>query len=570
MRLGLVLATIGLTQPGSLQAQEPKDSVEIHRAAQAAQVRFERRRRDYLPIRDGAPPDACDEVIGRFCFTYGDRDSIEVPPADSAPVTRARDQLVTELANASRALPGDHWIAGQRVRYLAEDRRGAEAATAALACRPAADWWCLALLGYAYHAGGAYAAAESAYDRALAAMPRDERCRWTDLTMLLDEPVEGYQRATCGAQDSMARRFWWLADPLVIVPGNDRLTEHYSRWVMNRLQADAVSPWGYGWTPDLRQILIRFGWPAGWARSRQSGVDDGWAVSASFQEPERAYEPRARFVTHPETIAPGTWTLIPDRPTGGFVPEYVLRLDTLPSQVALFRRDEAFVVVAGYDLSQDSVAPDVAIHAGLSLSGGPDGPVRVAPERAKARARGVLTLETPPVPGLLSLEALAPDARRAGRQRYWLPLAPLTAGRLAVSDLLLLTRGDSLPRTLETAIPLARPTTALSPQVAGLYWEVYGLGPGTTPFSVGLTVVRESVGFFRRAARALGLGGERPQVRLAWDDVYRPGTATSGASLALDLSGANPGRYTIRLAITAAGDSAVTQRQITITDGGTP
>lgn len=541
--------------------------MEIHRAARASQARFERRRLDYLPWYDGSSSDPCDEIIGRYCFRYGDRDSVYEPPPDSEPVVRGRDQLITELSNASRTLPGDQWIAGQRVRYLAEAGRGAEAEPAAMACRPAGDWWCLALLGYAYHAAGSYATADSAFAAALLTMPRDERCRWTDLSALLDGPLDGYRDAPCEARDSVARRFWWLADPLFIVPGNERRTEHYSRWVMNRLQAGAVSPWGYSWSSDQRQILIRFGWPAGWARPRRTGggLPDEWAVSASFREPQRAYEPPARFVTSPEAIRPGSWTLVPERPRGGFVPAYATRLDSLRYQVAVFRREEGAVVIAGYDLLQDSVAAETPVRAALSLSSGPDSPVRATAGRATARARGVLTLETPAVAGLLSLEALAPDARRAGRQRFWLPLAPRPAGRLAVSDVLLLSRADSLPRALDDAAPLANPSTTVPAGIVGLYWEVYGLGLGATPYSVGLTVVRESIGFFRRAARAVGLAaGERPQVRLGWTEVSRPDAGTTGTSVALDLSSARPGRYTLRLSVSVRGDSAVTERHLTI------
>lgn len=133
-----------------------------------------------------------------------------------------------------------------------------------------------------------------------------------------------------------------------------------------------------------------------------------------------------------------------------------------------------------------------------------------------------------------------------------------------MSDVLLLSRDDSLPRSLEEAAPLARPSTVVGPGSVGLYWEVYGLGPGATPFSIGLTVVRESVGFLRRAAEAIGLaGGQRPQVRLGWEEVSPPGAVT-GSALALDLSAAKPGRYTLRLAVSARGDSAVTERPLII------
>ncbi len=564
MRFTTFAALLAVVSAGDAAAQVDADSTRIHRDAQRAQNRFERLRLGFLPPDDGPSSGPCDEYVGRFCFRYGDRDEVYEPPPDSEPLVALRTRLLDELADAARALPGDGWIAGQRVRYLIEARRPGEAAAAAEACRPPGYWWCLALRGYARHAAGAYAAADSAYAAALAGMPDDERCRWTDLGKLLDGSPLNYRRLPCAARDSIERRFWWLADPLDLVPGNERRTEHYSRWVMNQLQDDAVSPWGYAWTDDLREILIRFGWPAGWARARQSfGAADDWAVSATFRAPARAFEPPARFVETPEAIEAGQWSLVPAHPRGGYLPAYATRIDSLVAQVAVFRRGTGLVIVAGYDLSQDSVPPDAPAQAALFAAAAPG--ASGAHHVVHGTARGVVSLVAPGTPGLLSLEALAPAQRRAGRLRYWLqePPAP-AAGRPALSDLLLLSRADSLPHSLDAAAPLARASSVVSAGPVGLYWEVYGLGPGLQPYSVGLTVVRESAGFLRRAARAIGLAGpDRPQIRLSWDDLAQPGAA-EGSSLALDLAGSRPGRYTIRLSVTAGGDSTTTARAITI------
>src|SRR5918995_180148 len=59
----------------------------------------------------------------------------------------------------------------------------------------------------------------------------------------------------------------WLADPLYSLPGNDLRTEHYARHTMALLLQDASNPYGIVWGDDMRELLIRFGWPAHWARS---------------------------------------------------------------------------------------------------------------------------------------------------------------------------------------------------------------------------------------------------------------------------------------------------------------
>src|SRR2546426_2125272 len=48
------------------------------------------------------------------------------------------------------------------------------------------------------HVAGDYAGADSAYRSALRDMPRDERCRWTDVSLLLDgELARRYRRLPC-------------------------------------------------------------------------------------------------------------------------------------------------------------------------------------------------------------------------------------------------------------------------------------------------------------------------------------------------------------------------------------
>src|SRR5438552_461639 len=79
-----------------------------------------------------------------------------------------------------------------------------------------------ALVGYTAHAAEDYLAAEAAYDRALLAMSPEQRCRWTDVTLLLPAAPAAYRALDCVARDSVERRFWWLADPLYLTPGNER------------------------------------------------------------------------------------------------------------------------------------------------------------------------------------------------------------------------------------------------------------------------------------------------------------------------------------------------------------
>src|SRR2546426_5521256 len=93
------------------------------------------------------------------------------------------------------------------------------------------------------HVAGDYAGADSAYRIALRDMPRDERCRWTDVSLLLDgELARRYRRLPCDERGAFEERLWWLAQPLYSLSGNDRRSEHLARATMARIEQDARSP----------------------------------------------------------------------------------------------------------------------------------------------------------------------------------------------------------------------------------------------------------------------------------------------------------------------------------------
>src|SRR5437016_13133585 len=116
--------------------------------------------------------------------------------------------------SAGASLPGDEWIAGQRVRYLLEDSQPRLAAQVLEQCR-AVRSWCEALGGLVQHASGEFAAAESLFSTALADMPEDERCRLSDIAPLLDDKLsDRYRQLDCASRAAFEKRWWWLAQPL--------------------------------------------------------------------------------------------------------------------------------------------------------------------------------------------------------------------------------------------------------------------------------------------------------------------------------------------------------------------
>jgi hypothetical protein len=105
-------------------------------------------------------------------------------------------------------------------------------------------------------------------------MPERERCRWTDMSMLLDERQrKRYGKVGCGRAKRSLHELWWLADPFLAVPGNDRQTEHYSRHVMSRILDGTRAGYDIQWGDDLRELVLRYGWSRYWTVSPTSSMD---------------------------------------------------------------------------------------------------------------------------------------------------------------------------------------------------------------------------------------------------------------------------------------------------------
>src|SRR5205823_14830328 len=190
------LLLLPLVLAGGSQLAAP-DSGAVLNSARRAQAAFESTRRGSLPERPGGWSGVCGQRIGRICYWY-EGDHNDTAPPEPARIREARARLLATLDEAGATLPGDEWIAGQRVRYLLEDSQPARAARVAEQCRAVA-WWCEALAGLVRHVTGDFAAADRAFAASLADMPARERCRWADLPPLLQGGVGArYRRRDCG------------------------------------------------------------------------------------------------------------------------------------------------------------------------------------------------------------------------------------------------------------------------------------------------------------------------------------------------------------------------------------
>lgn len=516
----LLVATVAPLRAGPAQP-DTTDAGAVLREARAAQASFERVRRDHLPWARARPAGECDERIGRFCYWHEvGGDDPWTPPPEPRPVTDARDALLEHLAGAAERVPGDGWIVGQRVRYLVEAERLDTALEVARSCR-ASPWWCRALAGYVHHRAERFGAAEAAFDEAFAAMETDRRETWTDLTPLLRrEARAAWRELGPGARDGFARRFWWIADPLWLVAGNERRSEHFARRVLDRMQEGARSGFDVAWGPDLEEITLRYGWPSGWERVRARTIGLGSTAAASVvgHDPvgARRFAPPFSTVVAPSAHPPDDW-LDAERPRSTYAVPYARSFETLPHQLAIFRRDGEAHVVAAWDASDDSLPGDAEVEAGVVVAADPDARPAVARVHSKASA-GSVDLVVPWAPAVVSVEAVAGGYGIAARARYGLPLPGPAEERPAISDLLLVDVEDELPATLDDAVGRARGSPAVAPgETIGLFWEIYPPGGGPYEADVSVGLIDEEGGFWHGLKAAFGLGDDAADgVALSW------------------------------------------------------
>jgi len=577
-RLGWLLgpmAILGCVATGSATVQVQTsaarpDSARIHRQALGAQKRFERQRRNLLPWKDPSGNEQpCIEVLAarltldgqvRWCVVPGnDRDSSWKPVPTPPEIGVLRREMLVELDSLARLLPGDAWIAGQRVFYLAEDEQWNAALEAAAECQPHAHWFCLGLKGFAAHAGGAEPQAEAWFAASLAAMPDQQRCAWTDVSHLLEGRVRKiYERLPCEARDSLERRFWWLADPLYAVPGNDRRSEHLARHLRAGLQEPSEQTDRFHWGSDLTRVLVRWGWPAEFRRVRtyatlaaeplSPGIDVRWHGWP--------FDPDETLLLRPERADTSHW----EDGRAFYAPPYARSFAGLRHQIARFYRGDSVRVVAGYDMADDSVPAGASVVAGLVLAPSEN----VAPQMhvdSTATPQGTLTVTAPVGSTLLSLEALARAAKRAARYRAWLPLERVQAP--AISDLLLLRDSAATPKTLEQAVDFVRPSNHVRPgESIAIWWELYGVPSRQVAF--GVTLVRPDKSWFREGLEALGLARSNASISLAWDEETPADSGPLGRGLGLRLPLLPPGRYALQVTARVSGQHLVATRELVV------
>jgi hypothetical protein len=529
-------------------------------------------------------------------------------------VRQLRAGVLRLLDSAAVVAPTDAWVLGQRVRLYADQGdfdRAVAIATSECRASPAA---CALLAGFALASGGNWKSAAAAFEFARKEMSQEERCANLDISFLIDARTrDRHGKLACSVKDSIANRFWWLADPLFAQPGNERVAVHLYRRMLVSLRSALDVDEHIDWRPAYgglaaSEMYVRYGLPSvafyhpmehmshnswlGWpykpvnssheyympryhttppydvaASRRPMGPADVADVAPRWDEKHRTFDDEWWPLEHFARTAP------------------LLAMDM---QTAAFRRRGGPLLAVATD-PRSRLISDAALRdytALLFVSQGPGDTVLKASRPAAMTAAGTLPLSIQARPGahIVSAEvvALERDSAAAARARWAVTLPEgldaLPAGQLAMSDAALFAApqsDDALPRSLPGLMERMLPTTTLRVPRVGVFVEMYGIAQGD-PVELTLTVIAdERAGLLRRIGNRLGITDPDGQAFVVrWRD-DQPGTASSAESvggvvvqtrsIVLNLGALSPGKYRLVVGASRPGEAVViTSREFAV------
>lgn len=530
--------------------------------ARGVQDAFERNHRLGLRFYNGGADATCEVPLGRICYWNNNGDV--PPPAERADAKLEREQLLDLLARAQAADPKDDWVNGMRVRYAVEGGFIDMAVEAARACR-STEWWCHALRGLALHNANQHAASSQAFEQALASMPAEQRCAWTDLTMWLDPTEhEKYKALGCEGRGARNARIFRLAQPLWMLPGNDVRNEFYARRTMSRVHALGRIPYDLQWGDDLLESQVRYGWPTAWS-VQNGGVADPRPPQVIGHEPTPSYDfmPTLEALDNPLAAQPIDWDPRRKSARMRYSTRYAAGYGALPHQIARFRRGDTTIMAGGYRLMRELEMGRAPYTAALTLDR-LDGsaPRQVVKDSAMANGALLVPLTSPM---LASLEVLAPTSKRAARVRT--AVEPL-ARDVRLSDYLLLQRGDPSPTPmLERNAAQAYGSLEIEGGTQiGIYWEMYRPSSPSAPLQVSLRATRLGASFMQRLGSSIGLSKALTPVSIRYNDNGRPDNGP-GRSLTLNFPNVPAGDYQLTLMVSGGGVTDSTTQRIRVRPG---
>ncbi|HZJ00555.1 MAG TPA: hypothetical protein VFD22_07815, partial [Gemmatimonadaceae bacterium] len=417
-------------------------------------------------------------------------------------------------------------------------------------CR-AAEWWCAALEGLALHENGEGVAADSAFAHALRTMPASERCRWTDMTPLLDPALRSrFKKVGCGKNEKVAERLWWLADPFWSLEGNERRNEHYARHTMAKIEEPARNTFNLSWSSDLREMIVRYGWSRYWTRGPGTYAEpQNGAISGHEATPNYHFVPVSLSI---DTTPQVKFDIDLGPSAERYSPVMARRVFEIEPQVATFRRGDSTRVVVAYDVSVRKELDSISVNGALALAHDEISPPVLSTD--SAGRKGALSALVDSKPHIMSLEVIdSSNHRAAAWKRSVLSLRPRRAEEIALSDPLLFEATDSAVGDLETAMKFALGSNTVRRGKVGIYWETYGLAQSDSTQPVSLTLTRVQLGALRRLGESIGLASRMSPLRIQWNQVN--GSTIAYRAVVLDLTLIPAGKYELTIQTTSAVSS---------------
>lgn len=446
--------------------------------------------------------------------------------------------------------PDDPHTIAQAVYALSRLGRHLSAVQLALDCATA-EWWCRLVLGMAYHRAGREGPAEAHFRRGLRHADPELACRLTSVEELLaDFDRRIYEDLPCAGRMEFAERFWWLSDPMLSIPGNDRWAEHINRRFELLLHERLVEAAG----TEVAGVRGGFtGRHPHWHETRvvRRGFEDSWSIARGmFRSWSSQMASRYRFTPVP-AISWGFDSLRYELEAGeedeGYTPADYGPFFDMPAQFARFRHHDSMVVVAAARLDDTPLDPAGAV---FFASDGPNGlHAVVGPVEGEPRPK--FSTSVPRVPLLVGIEAIDDRGAAARVRRGLLPLGQDGPG---LSDpLMVRSPNGELPESRGEAVEAMRGSTTIDHgDEMVVYWEVYGLQPGRR-MEVSLSVAGAAEGLLTRILRALrGAGGAAAPV-VTW--VEQVSGAVHPMAVAIDIGSLEDGPYELRLAVSGPSGS---------------
>lgn len=454
-------------------------------------------------------------------------------------------------------------------------------------------------LGLGMHETGRDAKADSAFGRALALLPPDDRVVFEDIAALLPRRLQAqYAALDSAGRRETARIFFASTDPLYLTEAEERRLEHYARLAWAELKFGEPGQQLRGWETERGQIWVRYGRPWKWYQccyGEMTTVLQGRAQTAlrysywSYgpEGPVFVFERRltyrhARMVSQAKQLADELAATVPEL----YRPRTVTTVHRLPHQLARFRGstpEHTLVEIhAQPPLDSLDAPPGSQLDAGVFLFGPDYEPLW---SRRHAVEVGtwpvVLTYRVEVGPGRyrygIEAREAGPDSvgRPAARAREMVETTGYGDG-LAISDLLL---ADALVPLAEA--PASREELRIVPSrtltfeqgaPVHLYFEVYGLRPddeGYGRYRAELAVEdstrRNLVQRLARGAQELFRGGGR-ETRVNWERVTPVRDGVAMDFLTVELPSLDAGEYVLRVQVhePATGGEAVAVRRFRV------